>query len=936
MPNALTGRVFKPAGPILAPMEVLMPPARENRIDARPGRSSAPTRTEPSSPCHAVSRVSVVAALAISAALLMAPAPASGQTALPAPEAFFGHPIGAEGKLARWDRIVEYMRLAAKSSERVLLLEPGPTTDGHPFLLLVVSSAENLRDLDRYRAINRRLFDPRTIASGEEGKALAAEGRVFVLITCSMHASEVGATQMSIEAVHRLVTDDSPDTRLILDNVVLLLVPCLNPDGQIMVTDWYRKTLGTPHENAPMPWLYHRYVGHDNNRDAYMLTQVESRYIAAIAFRDWLPQVWLDMHQMGSSGARIFVMPADDPINPNVDPLVYRNAGLLGYAQAGALEREGKTGITHGAQYTYWWEGAMGWAGWWHNQIGMLTELASVRTATSVEQRRADPSAPPPADTEGGRGERGGRSAEPGAPLPPPRDIQFRAQYPRPWLGGKWTLRDIVDYDRIAAFGLLDAAARMRSKLLEDLYAVGRRQIAAGRAGDPFAVVVPAKQADRPVAVKMLQTLALGGVEIHRARAAFRADGVDYPAGTWVILMAQPFRAYAKDMLEAQDYPRISPAPGVPARPPYDAAGWSLGMQMGVETVFVKAPFAAELERLETVPLEPGTAESGGPAWILDHAANNSLVAVNRLLEKGHRVSWLREAATVQGRSYAPGAIVVSGGSGLQAAIFGLARELGIDAVAAKPPGAPALRIRKPRTGLYQPWGGNMDEGWTRWTLEQHEFPFKTVHPEDLRKSGGAAAFDCLIFPDMGGGQILRGQTSESVPAEYRGGIEESGAKDLEAFVRKGGTVVAMGRSAELFMDRLKLPVRNALRGLGRDAFICPGSILRVKVDPEHPLAYGMRPDTDVYFSNSMAFEPVPSFADAAVSFAAIYPEKGLLRSGWLQGEERLAGRAAAVEIRCGRGRVVLLPIKVLNRAQAHSTFKLLFNAILTSAAEEE
>jgi hypothetical protein len=855
--------------------------------------------------------------------------------AIPKPEEFFGHQIGAEKKLARWDKIVDYMKLAAMNSDRVLLLEPGRTTDDNTFLLLVISSPSNLKNLDRYRDINRRLFDPRMISSDEEARRLAAEGRIFVLITCSMHASEVGATQMSIEAVHRLATENSPEVQSILDNVVLLLVPSLNPDGQIMVTDWYNETLGTPHENAPMPWLYHRYVGHDNNRDAYMFTQKESRIIGKICFQEWLPQVWLDMHQMGSNGARIFVMPADDPINPNVDPLVYRNTGLLGYAQGAALERAGKEGIVNSSMYTYFWEGAMGWAGWWHNQLGMLTEVASVRTATSIEQRMADPNAPPPAGsgTEGRRETGRGARAEAGGLMAPPRDVQFRAQYPRPWLGGKWTLRDIVDYDFIAAFGLLDAAARLRSKLLEDLYTIGKRQVEMGKKGDPYAVVIRPDQADRPTTVKLLQTLAYGGVEVHEARSEFKAGDAAYPAGSYVILMAQPFRPYAKDMLEAQDYPKISPAPGVPARAPYDAAGWSLGMQMGVKTDFIAKPFTADLAKLDEIPLPPGKISGTGPAYMISHEPTNSLVAVNRFLEKGLEVSWLREAVKAGGRDFAPGAIVVKG-RGAATVVAAAVKDLGIDAVAAAPPAAKSMRIRAPRTALYQPWGGNMDEGWTRWVLEDNEFPYMTVHPEDLRQASWSKKFDCVIFPDMSSGQIVQGLAGQNVPEKYRGGIGDTGLEALKSFIAGGGTVIALGRSVTLFMDRLGAPVGNALEGVGRNDFICPGSIVRIRVDNTHPLGYGMKAETDAYFSNSMVLDPVSSFADMSVKFVALYPEKDILRSGWLQGESYLAGKGAVAEVRSGKGRMIMLPTKVLNRAQAHGTFKLLFNAILTSAAE--
>ncbi len=364
---------------------------------------------------------------------------AFGQS-LPSPEQFFGHAVGAEKKLVRWDKQLEYFKAIAKGSDRVLYQEVGKTTNNNPFVLMVISSPANLKNIERYKQINRRLFDPRTIASDSEARGLIQEARIFVLVTCSIHSTEIGANQMTPEAVYRLATERTPEIQTILDNAVLLLVPNLNPDGQIMVIDWYNKNLGTPYENASMPWLYHPYVGHDNNRDAYMFTQKETQLIGKILYKEWLPEVWLDEHQMGSNGARIFVMPASDPINPNVDPLIYRNTGLLGYAQGAALERAGKEGIIYGETYTYWWEGAMAWAGWWHNMLGLLTEVASSNLATSVEQAKAVPGQTPPAGDRGGRGGGGGGRGA-GGPMPAPNDTQFRASYPRPWLGGRWTLR---------------------------------------------------------------------------------------------------------------------------------------------------------------------------------------------------------------------------------------------------------------------------------------------------------------------------------------------------------------------------------------------------------------------------------------------------------------------------------------------------------------
>jgi hypothetical protein len=493
-------------------------------------------------------------------------------------------------------------------------------------------------------------------------------------------------------------------------------------------------------------------------------------------------------------------------------------------------------------------------------------------------------------------------------------------------------LRDIVDYELIATFGLLETSAEMRPQLLEGLYTAGKRQIEMGRKGDPFAVVVPKDQADRPTAVKMLQTLAYSGVEVHQAQQPFTADEKKYPAGTYVILLAQPFRAYAKDMLEPQVYPKISPAPGVPPRPPYDVAGWSLGMQMGVDTIFIKKPFEADLKKLDAIEIPAGEVSGKGSAYVLSHEPNNSLVAVNRLLKEGYEVSWLTESASIAGRAYVPGAIIARGGKGLPGMMTSLAKSLGIDAVAADVPPAKSMQIRMPHTAVYQPWGGNMDEGWTRWLLEQNEFPYVTIHPQDIRK-GDLKQYDAIIFPDMGAQQIIGGLTVRNVPEEYKGGIEESGLKALRTFVEEGGTIIALGQSSTLLIDKFAAPYRDSLRGVKREDFFCPGSILRVQVDNTHPIAFGMGEEANAYFINSQALEAVPSFSTMRGSIVVRYPSSDLLKSGWLQGETYLHNKVGVAEVKMGKGRMILLPLRVQHRAQPYGTFKLLFNSILTSAA---
>ncbi len=504
---------------------------------------------------------------------------AAVRAAVPTPEAYFGFKIGADRKLARWDKMVSYFQAVSAQSDRVKFRNLGPTTNGNPFVLLEISSAENLRNLDRIKALERKLYFQGGAPTAAEREDILHNGKAVVFITNAIHSTEIGATQMVIELVHRLATDNSEATKKELDNVVLLLVPCLNPDGQILVTDWYNKTLGTPSEASPLPELYHHYTGHDNNRDMYLFSQKESQMAARVLWHEWFPSIWLDEHQQGTSGPRIFTMPATDPINPNVDPLIYRLNGMFGQSQAAALEAEGKTGIIFNSTYTNFWQGAMAWAGWWHNQVGLLTEVASVRIATPTTQQVATPGVTTQSAT-GGRssasgpaggasefeGERRRAMENPDAPLPPPRDTTARTEYPRPWLGGHWSLRDIVDYELTATDALLESAADSRETLLKQIYSINRNTIELGRKGQlgqdkekAFAVLISPVQHDPNEAIELVDKLMLGGVEVSRATAAFTQDGKQYPGGH----VRDPFRPGIRALREGSageaDLPRGAP-----------------------------------------------------------------------------------------------------------------------------------------------------------------------------------------------------------------------------------------------------------------------------------------------------------------------------------------------------------------------------------------
>src|SRR5882724_6099058 len=579
------------------------------------------------------------------------------------PEQYFGHRIGADKKRVRYDKMVEYLDKIAQQSDRVRVRKLGPTTQGNPFVLLEISAPDTLKNLDKYKAMERKLYFQGGAPTDAERDQIFREGKAVVFVSNNIHSTEIGASQMVLELVYRLASEDSPAIKKILDNVIFLCVTSLNPDGQIMVTDWYNKHLGTPQEGGPMPYLYHLYVGHDNNRDMFLFSQKESQMTAQILWHDWFPSIWLDEHQQGNAGARIFTMPATDPINPNVHPLVYRMNTLFGQAQAAALEAEGKDGIIYNATYTNFWQGAMAWAGWWHNQVGLLTEVASARIATPVVQQRATPGVTTQSAT-GGRNAATGAAGvptefeterrrafeQPDAPLPAPRDTTPRTEYPRPWLGGKWSLRDIVDYELIATNGLLEAAAESRETLLHQIYNINRNTIDAGKKGQlgqdkekSFAILIPtAGQHDPNEAIELVDKLLLAGVEVSRAKSDFTQDGKAYPAGTFVVPFTQVFARYAKDLLEKQTYPEVRRSPGAPAEAPYDVSAWSLGMQFGVKTEFAKTPLpeSLALEPLSATPKYTLAATStAANSWRFPYNGALSAMLVNRLLKGGAKVS---------------------------------------------------------------------------------------------------------------------------------------------------------------------------------------------------------------------------------------------------------------------------------------------------------
>lgn len=854
--------------------------------------------------------LSLVFTILLSVALgAQAPAPVQS------PEAAFGFRMGADRELADWPGLQRYFETVAAASDRVELVDAGPSTEGRRMIAAVVSSAENIARLEEIRANALKLADPRTLDE-PAAMALAARQPVIVAVGMSIHATEIGATQAAPELLHTLATSQDPEVARTLRDVVLILFPSINPDGHVITVDWYRKWKGTEFEGSNMPWLYHRYVGHDINRDSFMMNMAENRTLADFFYRRWHPQVFLAMHQMGARGARFFVPPNADPIDPNYDPLIWRTAGLLGHAMALALEEDGRQGVVQNALYDYYWPGYEDSAPLGHNTVTVLTEAASVRIATPITVAKDQ--------LTGG----------PGFP-----DHSPTTRFPNPWPGGDWKLRDIVDYDLSAVRGMLGAAARYREEIVRNFYRMGKRQVDLGLKGGPFAFIIPPGQFDPHAARKLEQLLIDGAVEVRRAVEPFRIAETVYPAGTDLILMAQPFRAYAKTLLEVQQYPVRRSAPGTPVERPYDVAGWTLPLQMNVKVdridQYFEPPTTTRLERASIAPARVWGEVRKPAFFVIDGRGNGASLAINRLLKSGARVSWLQDALTLEGHTYAPGALIVTEAKGVRETVEAIARELGLRATgsAGRPPQASAP-LGQTRIALYKPWVESIDEGWTRWLLEQYEFPFENITDADIRRGGLRARFDAIVIPDMGAERMIAGHPAGTMPPEYVGGLGTPGVEALQQFVAAGGTLVALDSSSELAINALAAPVKDVTRGLPPADYFCPGSVIKLEVEAD-PLTYGVPRETAGFCSFNAAFEVQPQGVAAAngstpanARVIARYASNGLLLSGWLEGEKIAAGKGAMVEVKSGTGRAILFGFRAQHRGQSHATFRLFFNAL--------
>ncbi len=839
---------------------------------------------------------------------------------VPTPSAHAGIEIGADRVLANFTQITSYFSALARAVPQVRLDTLGVTTQGKPFVVAAISTPKNIARLDEVRAAQVQLADTRGLSTADEARLIASQP-VVMFVSCNLHSNEIGASQMAMELAYRLATVDTLQRQL--ENVVVMLVPSMNPDGQQMITDWYREGVGTPFEGGPLPWLYHVYTGHDNNRDWFMVTQKETRLVTDFLYRRWFPQIFYDVHQQGNRGMRMTVPPHVNPINSNVDPLIVRGINLIGMQMQFALESRGKTGVGDGVTYDLWWHGGARSTPTRHNMVGLLSEAASARIASPIEQSVDDLVGHP-------RG------------LP---TYERKVNFPNPWLGGTWRLRDIMDYQLIAAEALVELASTQRASFVRNQVQLTRKQIALGAGEAPYAYVLPAGQRDPSAVQRLVEVLRIGGVEVSKATAPFAANGRQYAAGTYVVDMAQPFRAHAKDLLELQQFPRMEQYPGGPVDPPYDVAGWTLPMQLGVTAEAVTVAPLRDVNATPVVAMNDAgstcsVVSARGPVALnLSDTRSYSVLAraLNACVRA--RVS-TAVAAAVNGETVPVGSVLLER--------MPDARALGgeplcahqVQLLSRMPTGT---AVRAPRIALYKPWTANMDEGWTRWVFEQFGVPFTSLTDSMVRAGRLEALYDVIVIPDMPLSQMRDGMSARDVPARYAGGLGEAGLATLATFTRAGGTLVLLDHASEFAVQQLAAPVRIIAGGnrtgeanpggdqravaAPRTSPYAPGSILRTLVSPKHPLAAGTSDTTAVYFTNSVSFDVA---SDAPVEVIARYPTEAdeILVSGYLDGAGSIAGRAAMVRVSAGRGHAVMFGFRPQHRAQSYGTFRLLFNAM--------
>lgn len=825
------------------------------------------------------------------------------------PESFFGFTLGEDRKIARWDKIVEYYKLLDQQSDRIQVTEMGPSTEGNPFLKVIITSPENFAHLEEIRQINQTIADPRGL-SQEEIDSLVQKGKAVSVQSMSLHATEIGGTQMAPKLAYDLLTGDSQEILNILENVVLVMVPCFNPDGQIMVTDWYNSTLDTPYEGCNYPSLYHKYTGHDNNRDAFAHNIVESKYMGDILFREWTPQSYFDHHHMGSYGARIFVPPYKNPVRPYTDPLVYNELSLYGANMCYRMEQEGLTGASMMSQFPGWGHYGYHWITNSHNIAGMLSESANAKLATPLYIH--------PEQLEGNHD----------------KSTPFYGQqvhFTHPWPGGWWRLGDIVQRQYCAAYTVLDTMAKNRQQILFNMTQKALRQTQRGADSQEKAFIIPADQFDKGVLRSLLDILLNQGIEVRQASEEFQAGSAKYPAGTYVVPLAQPKMGVVMNLLGRTLYPDNFWTRDLSgAFTAFDTASDTVAEYMGVNVLPACAPVEGKFEKLTAVQAPAAANLPKACGYVISAKENAGYHAVNLLLKKGYKVSRIE---TCPWRDF-----YVEGDAG---EISQIIDETQAAVRTVDKPYDKMFEIKPVKIAMYQRYyTGNADEGWTRLLFDRTAYDYTTVMDADIL-GGKLKDFDVLILPsdqyEMLYGPKYYKDTPQfegmmqyvgQQPPEKESGLGQEGLEAIRAFVENGGRLLAFNKSCDFAIKACQLKVKNLAADKKLTEFNTHGSTLRVQVDNQNPLCYGMPKQALVFHWDGPVLEIAEKFNAHQVEAAASYVKQDVLQSGLLTGEQLIAGTPALIRAQCGKGDVVLYGFAPQHRCQTHGTFKMLFNAL--------
>lgn len=830
------------------------------------------------------------------------------------PDDFLNFPLGADRKLVDYHQIVDYFSLLDQNSPKLLTYNLGKTTDGNDMMIAVISSEKNIINLDKYKNISRQLAHPGDLTS-DEAENLIQQGKVIAFITCNIHSTEIGASQMAMEFAHQLITSSDPKIKFYLDNVILILMPSANPDGQLMVCDWYRQWVGTEYEGGSMPWLYHRYVGHDTNRDFFMLNLKESKMINHVMSQEWFPQVHLDEHQMGSRGPRMFVPPYKDPMSPNLSPLLLRLEALYGTNMSYRLEEKGFAGVIDTWAFDSYWPGGTRTAAW-KNIVSLLTEMASCDIATPIFIEENELS--------------GGRKGL----------VNYKQQinFPNPWLGGWWRLRDIIDYELTASFAFLETSAKFREGILRGFCTMNLNAIEDGKQKTPFAYIFPKTQHDAITVARLIDILLQHGVEVYQTEEDIILNNQIFRQGSILVPLAQPLRAFICEMLDIQEFPEIRLSEDGEPLYPYDVTAWSLPLMMGANCQKIEQPHNFKVIRITTAPFPKGEVTgTSNFGYAISHQYNNASLAINRLLKAKLPVYVAKNSYQEGEKNFDAGTIILPATMNMTENLQRIAADLHLKIHPLNNAIPNEIYELKPvRLGMYKPYRASMDEGWTRFLLEQYEFDLTSLFNENFKNSKQLDKFDVILIPDIDRETIIDPKPKDKqaakfyrpLPEKYEGGIGIEGVDNLRTYVRNGGTLITWDSGCMLPIEEFPLPVVNVVENVNRRDFNAPGVLLKVKLIPDHPICWGMPETFSAFVSNSPAFRTSAPTGDIDRKVVAYYPDESLLLSGWIQGEVLLRKKAAIVEIKYGNGKVVLIGFRAQHRAQPHATFKLLFNAI--------